>query len=218
MALIPYRDENNSRIFPVLTLLLITTNVIVFIMTSFSENFSGYVLAYGYQPKLILQKPQVLITSIFMHAGILHLVSNMWFLWLFGDNIEDRFGRISFLLIYIFAGIIGNFTHSLFTFFQLEGPVIGASGAVAGVMGSYMVRFPKARIRAVFFLWIYPLFIRIKAFWFIGLWLVFEFFSAIVTPHSQVAHWAHIGGFLFGAVWAYGRGDKSIRRRAKSSR
>ncbi|MFC2150831.1 rhomboid family intramembrane serine protease [Calditrichota bacterium] len=208
MALIPYRDDNYSRTTPFVTYLLILVNAYVFVRYGFFSGEGVYaqiVNGYGYTLPGLLKQPQVIITSIFLHANFLHLLSNMWFLHLFGDNIEDKFGRINFLWMYIMAGIIGNLAHSLFTILMPQVPVIGASGAVAGVMGAYVVKYPSAKIRTIFFLWIYPIFFKIAAFWFIGIWMFFEFAAAFMSPHDQIAHWAHIGGFLFGALWAKGR-------------
>ncbi|MDP8237698.1 MAG: rhomboid family intramembrane serine protease [Candidatus Hatepunaea meridiana] len=207
--IIPYRDETPSFKFPYLTLTLISVNVILYFFTFFKlEGIDSVTANLGFLPRKIIEQPYTIITSIFLHANLLHLISNMWFLWLFGDNIEDRYGRIQFLLIFLLAGIIGNFTHALFTFWRVEIPLIGASGAVAGIMGSYLVRFPKARIRCVFILIFYPIFFRLRAYWFIGIWIMWEFIAAYTTPNDNIAHWAHIGGFAFGFIWAYGRKGK----------
>jgi len=207
--IIPYRDETPSIKFPFLTLTLISVNVVLYFFTFFKfEGIDSVIANLGFLPGKIIERPYIIVTSIFLHANLLHLIGNMWFLWLFGDNIEDRYGRIPFLLIFLLAGIIGNFTHALFTFWRVEIPLIGASGAVAGIMGSYLVRFPKARIRCVFILIFYPIFFRLRAYWFIGFWIMWEFIAAYTAPSDNIAHWAHIGGFAFGFVWAYGRKGK----------
>jgi len=167
----------------------------------------------GFTPKALLSRPYVVVTSMFLHANPLHLIANLWFLWLFGDNIEDRFGRLPFLMLYLLAGVVGNLTHALFTFGHSDLPVIGASGAVAGLMGSYLIRFPNARIRCMFLIIFYPVFFRLRAFWFIGGWMLIEFIAAYGTPNDYVAHWAHIGGFALGFAWAYGRRDRPYSRR-----
>jgi len=202
----PYRDENRSRRFPVLTLALIALNVHIFLNTYTAESFEATVIHLGYTPPALLSRPYILITSIFLHSGWLHLISNMWFLWLFGDNIEDQFGRLRFLGLYLFAGVVGNFTHTFFTGFDSAAPVIGASGAVAGIMGSYFIQFPLARVRCVLFIIFYPIFFRLRALWLLGFWMALEFYQALsASPGDYVAHWAHIGGFLIGALWTVGQ-------------
>jgi membrane associated rhomboid family serine protease len=213
MFFIPYRDETPSRSFPFLTLSLIAANIYVFIRTYQPELFDAAVAHYGFTPEAAITHPQVILTSLFLHAGLLHLIGNMWFLWLFGDNIEDRFGRLSFVLLYFVAGIIGNVTNAFFTGFDSTFPMIGASGAVAGIMGAYFVRLPLARVRCVFILIFYPIFFRIHALWLFGLWMGFEFWNALsAVPGDHIAHWAHVGGFLVGALWGWGRKDRVFRQ------
>ncbi|MCF7810749.1 rhomboid family intramembrane serine protease [bacterium] len=207
--LFPYRDETPSASFPFITLVLIAINATLFILLPKMGGLEAIADKFGFTARLMIDKPYVLLSSILLHASLWHLVSNMWFLWLFGDNIEDRFGRMPYLVLFILAGVAGNFTHAIFSLFQSNVPVIGASGAVAGIMGAYLIRFPNAKIRCVFLIIFYPIFIKIRAIWFIGFWMVLEFFSAILGTSSHVAHWAHIGGFIFGAVWAFGRRDKA---------
>ena len=205
---IPYRDENPSQNFPIVTLLLIGINTAIFFVSTISGGIDVFAGRWGFTTVHILDRPQIMVTSLILHANFIHLLSNMWFLWLFGDNIEDRFGRMQFLILFILSGIVGNFTHALFNFFQSDVPVVGASGAVAGIMGSYLMRFPRAKIRCMFILIFFPFFFRLSSFWFIGAWLLGEFLAAYASPGGHVAHWAHIGGFAFGFIWAYGRKDK----------
>ncbi len=210
----PYRDDNPARSFPFLTILIILVNCSLFILPAWRGNLAALVPEYGYTPEHFIFKPLSLFTSIFLHAGILHLVSNMWFLWLFGDNVEDDFGRTRYLALYLLSGVLGNLSHGLLTgFFTSQVSVIGASGAVAGVMGVYLVRYYQARINCVFFLVFYPVFFRIRALWFIGLWFLFEFFAAFSSSGDHVAHWAHVGGFLTGFLWALKKNELSLRRR-----
>jgi len=209
-VLLPYRDENPADSFPFLTLVLIIINATLFFLIPTVGGLEATTVRFGFTPQSLFERPYILISSMLLHANLLHIFSNMWFLWLFGDNIEDRFGRLPFLFLFILAGIIGNFTHSAFSLFNPNVPVIGASGAVAGVMGAYMIRFPTARIRCIFLIIIFPVFIRIRAIWFIGIWMIYEFISAFFVPNDNIAHWAHIGGFIFGVVWAFGRRDKPL--------
>lgn len=206
--LIPYRDENPADSYPFLTVMLIALNGVLFFLTPMMGGLEATVARFGFTPRLMIDRPYVMFSSMLLHANVWHLLGNMWFLWLFGDNIEDRFGMMPYLVLFILAGIVGNLTHAAFNLFQSNVPVIGASGAVAGVMGAYMFRFPKARIRCLFLILFYPLFIRIHAIWFIGFWLIGEFATSFFVPYDNVAHWAHIGGFIFGVVWAIGRRDK----------
>lgn len=206
--IIPYRDENPSISFPTFTITLIALNVILFYLSSMMGGIKVVANNFGFMPNALIDRPWVILSSILLHANFIHLIGNMWFLWLFGDNIEDRFGRINFLILFVLAGIAGNFTHAAFNLFRSDMPVVGASGAIAGIMGSYMVRFPKARIRCIFFIIFYPIFFRLSAVWFIGGWLIWEFILAFLSAGDNVAHWAHIGGFVFGFIWAYGRNDK----------
>jgi membrane associated rhomboid family serine protease len=135
------------------------------------------------------------LTSIFLHGSLLHLLGNMWFLWLFGNNIEDRFGRARYLLFYIAAGLISS---AVYVLFQPDStvPVIGASGAIAGVMGAYLVLYPRAPITTLI-IWIIPWVTSISAIWFLLIWFVTQFFT---TPEAQVAWIAHVAGFVVGAV------------------
>lgn len=203
MFIIPYRDENPSRLFPFLTLTLIVVNTYFFVISL--GVLDATVLIYGFSAHDVLVRPQGLITSIFFHIGWLHLLGNMWFLWLFGASIEHKSGLVTFLTLYLLAGIAGNLTHAFSTFFQSTTPVIGASGSVAGIMGAYLYIFPWAKVRCVFLLVFYPILFKIRAFWLLGGWLIAEFLSAYAYPMDYVAHWAHIGGFAFGFSWAYMR-------------
>jgi membrane associated rhomboid family serine protease len=152
-------------------------------------------------PALILvPEPVTLLTYMFMHGGWLHLASNLLFLWVFADNIEDAFGHFGFLAFYLFCGVAAAGTHILI-YPDSEVPLVGASGAVAGVLGSYLVLFPKARVWILVFMRL-PL--RISAYWALLGWLGFQFFAvALAQDGIQVAWWAHIGGFAagFAVTW-----------------
>ncbi len=202
MFIFPYRDETPHFRFPYITLLLISLNSLLFMMTTGPGMLENLAPALGFTTRGAIERPYTLLTSIFLHANLLHLIANMWFLWLFGDNIEDRFGRLSFIGLYLSAGIIGSLTHSAFSLFQDRIPVIGASGAVAGVMGAYLIRFPYARLRCLFLIIFYPVLVRIRAVWVLGFWMFFEFLSAWFAAGDNVAHWAHVGGFATGIMWA----------------
>jgi rhomboid family protein len=136
------------------------------------------------------------VATLFLHASLLHLGGNMLFLWIFGNNIEDRFGRARYLLFYLASGLVATATYVAFDPNSLA-PLIGASGAIAGVMGAYLVLFPGIRIKTLLIVVIIPLILDIRAFWLLGFWLVSQFF---VSPSSGVAWTAHVGGFVFGMV------------------
>ena len=146
------------------------------------------------------------VTSMFLHGGWIHLLGNMLFLWIFGNNIEDRFGRLRYLGFYLVSGIVATAAHTLAAPSSLV-PLVGASGAIAGVMGAYLVLYPRVRIRTIIFLGI-PLPLRIPAWAMLTFWFGSQFF---VSPTEGVAWMAHVGGFAFGALVGV-----AIRRRAKS--
>jgi len=211
MFLFPYRDDNDRESVPVFTVAIIITNTLLFVVPALSGYLHDLFPVYGYTFAAVFTRPYIIITSLFLHANLLHLISNLWFLWLFGDNIEDKFGHFRFLGLYLTSGLIGNLLHTVFTLFISDIPVIGASGAVAGIMGAYLVRFPRAKLRCFFLLIIIPMFIKIRVFWFLGFWMVFEFLSAITIFSGNIAHWAHVGGFAYGFIW-------TMRRRKKVSK
>jgi rhomboid family protein len=146
-----------------------------------------------------------LFTSMFMHGGFLHIASNMLYLWVFGDNVEDRFGHLGFLIFYLVTGVIASLTH-IFMNVGSEIPSVGASGAIAGVLGAYLVMFPGASIRTLVFLGPFIILPRISAIFLIGFWFLTQAFAGLASlgatteQTSGVAVWAHIGGFLAGVV------------------
>jgi len=214
--MIPLKDMTPRRSFPVVTLLIILANVIVF---AYQESLGRhaqevFAMTYGLVPYKIslalqgrhytLEQALVpLITCMFLHAGFLHIIGNMWFLWVFGGNVEDRLTPIGYLFFYFVAGIGSGITQTLFSW-SSHLPCVGASGAISGVLGAYIVFFPNSRILTlvplfiIFFLW------RIPAVIFIGLWFAMQFLSGLSSIGGAVtggiAVWAHVGGFLIGVV------------------
>lgn len=145
-----------------------------------------------------------LITSMFLHGSWLHIISNMWVLWIFGDNVEDRMGHIWFLVFYILCGIVAASVH-LVTNLHSTLPTVGASGAIAGVMGAYFLLFPHARILTLVPIFFYPLFIEVPAVVFLGIWIYTQFFSGVLSLSQTgqvggIAWWAHVGGFVAGML------------------
>jgi membrane associated rhomboid family serine protease len=148
------------------------------------------------------------VTSMFLHGGLLHLAGNMLFLWIFGNNIEDRLGHLRYLAFYLAAGVVATLAHIAV---QPDStvPVVGASGAIAGVMGAYLVWFPKARVTTLFIFFVI-LFRQVQARWVLGIWFLSQF---LVNPNDGVAWMAHVGGFVFGALVALlVRGSGAARR------
>ncbi len=216
----PIRDTIPSQHPPVVTRLLIAANVIVFLyQVLLSEPRVNYLFhCYGVVPvyftrphtMALLGAPDVgywpFLTSMFLHGGFLHLALNMWSLWIFGDNVEDRMGSFRFLVFYLMCGIIAMVFHTLTNPFS-NIPAIGASGAIAGIMGAYFLMFPHAMIITLVPILIFPLFIPIPAVVYLLLWFVMQFVSGATSligagEGGGIAWWAHIGGFAAG-MWTY---------------
>jgi len=154
-------------------------------------------------PLALIPVPLTVFSSMFMHGGWIHLLSNMLFLWIFGDNIEDKLGHFKYLFFYMICGIAATFFH-IFTNFNSRIPSIGASGAIAGVMGAYMFLFPKARIKTLVILFVFIQVIRIPAIVILGYWILIQVLSGFAEfgtrSGSGIAWFAHIGGFITGLI------------------
>jgi len=202
----PIGDDNTSRrTAPLVTYALIALNVLIF----FLEQSGGdaFIGKWAFVPSRFLANPfgdlPTLFTSMFMHAGWLHLGSNMLYLWIFGDNVEDRFGHVQFTLFYILCGIAATFAQLAFSLGSSI-PGLGASGAIAGVLGAYILLFPRGKIRVLQGQQV----IQVPALTVIGIWIVLQLFSGIGSIASTaqtggVAYMAHIGGFLAGFLLTY---------------
>jgi hypothetical protein len=211
--MIPIRDAVRSAHFPLVNWLLIAANSLAFFwQLSLGPRLQEAVFLYGIVPMRYSDPvaaahftpfEQVLpfFTSMFLHGGWLHILGNMWFLYIFGDNIEDRLGSIRYLFFYLLCGIAAGLIH-LVTNWHSRLPTIGASGAIAGVMGAYVLLFPGARILTLVPIFFFVQFFEIPAFIFLGYWFLIQLLSAGLTPSDMggVAWWAHIGGFVTGAV------------------
>ncbi|SHK29362.1 Membrane associated serine protease, rhomboid family [Anaerobranca californiensis DSM 14826] len=214
--MIPLRDINPTGKFPYLTIFLIAVNTAIFIyqMGLPQDMTINFIETYGFIPgeltKAIIQGSfsqiweniKTIISSMFLHGSFMHLISNMWALWLFGDNVEDRLGHFKFLFFYILSGVLAALVHY---FFYLNSPIvtIGASGAISGIMGIYFILFPYAKIKTLFLVLWLPFFIYIPAFLYIGLWFISQISNGILSLFGPVygfgiAWWAHIGGFVYG--------------------
>ena len=211
---VPFHDDNPLRVirFQYVTGAIIIINIAVFLMTgAFTSEESLAMLAsgYGIVPAELthaisplpganpIPEPLTLITYQFLHAGWMHLISNMLFLWVFADNIEDAFGHPAFLFFYLVSGIAGGLLHAVMEP-SSPAPLIGASGAVSGVLAAYLLLYPRARVWILLFLRI-P--IRLPAIWVLGGWAVLQLISMAITTSDKtidIAWWAHIGGFSAG--------------------
>lgn len=222
----PLRDENPTELTPYVTLVLIITNVLVWLFVQGmgqTETFLNSLCMYGSIPGeitgqiadgfSILLSPGVqcevgglawgtILTSMFMHGSWLHLIGNMWFLWVFGNNIEDSMGHMRYLVFYLFTGVLASLAH-IFTGPDSGIPTVGASGAISGVMGAYLVLYPKVRIQTLLFLFFYVRVIPMTAWVMLLYWFVIQVFSgagSIGLEGGGVAFWAHVGGFVAGLL------------------
>jgi membrane associated rhomboid family serine protease len=198
-------DDSARRTVPVVTYALIALNVLFFFVEmSGGEAFIG---TWAFVPRRFLANPAgdfpTLFTSMFMHAGWVHLGGNMLYLWIFGDNVEDRFGHINFTIFYLLCGLAATVAQLAFSLGS-NVPNLGASGAIAGVLGAYILLFPQGRVKVLQAQRV----IQVPALIVIGLWIVLQFFSGIgsianTAQAGGVAYMAHIGGFLAGLVLTY---------------
>ena len=204
---IPLRDENPTRRVPIFTLLLIAVNVVVFAVQVFSPlSLPYYVLRMGTIPYEITHFTTVqglpverispvlaLVVSMFLHGSLFHLLGNMLYLWIFGNNVEDFLGPVRFVLFYLVCGLSAAGTHIVFNPNSTV-PMIGASGAIAGILGAYFLLYPRARVDTLVFIWILP----VPAAFILGLWFLGQILN--IGLGGGVAWFAHIGGFLAGLV------------------
>jgi membrane associated rhomboid family serine protease len=201
--MIPLRSSERTTTTPTATLLLIAVNTLVFLfeLSLPQYSLSQLIATYGIVPDRLHYSS--LLTSMFLHGGFLHVIGNMWFLWIFGKGIEDLLGHFRFLIFYLLCGLAAGFVHVLLNPYSTM-PTIGASGAIAGVMGAYLVKFPRARIVTLVLIFIFFTTLDIPAAFLLLYWFVMQFFSGIGSiSESQyaggdVAWFAHVGGFLAG--------------------
>ncbi|EGJ32343.1 MULTISPECIES: rhomboid family intramembrane serine protease [Moorena] len=220
--MVPLRDENPITITPYITILLIAINILVFIyeLSLSKPELDTFFRLYAVVPRELtasfegfpvgqpVPEPLTLITSQFLHAGFLHVGSNMLFLWIFGNNIEEKLGGIRFLIFYLTCGALAALAQWFFSALSPI-PALGASGAIAGVMGAYIIRFPNAKILTLVPLFIIFFVARIPAVFYLGFWFLQQAFNGIASLGAQaqvgmegggIAYWAHAGGFVFGAI------------------
>jgi membrane associated rhomboid family serine protease len=220
--MVPLNDENPIQITPVVTYVLIVANILIFLyelrlgtpgLQAFLQDFAfipGQLSEslQGATTGDLIPEPLTLVTSQFLHGSILHVVFNMLYLWIFGNNIEEEMGSVRYLIFYLLCGVLASLAQYVFNADSMI-PTLGASGAIAGIMGAYIFRFPQARIVTLIplgFIWFT---IRVPAIFFLGFWFLQQAFNSVSSLEAQVnaggmesgiAYWAHAGGFIFGAL------------------
>jgi membrane associated rhomboid family serine protease len=216
--MLPLHDLNPSRRAPVVNIALIVANLLMFIYElSLGERLEGYLMSAAFVPGRLFDGGAITpgewgpglssaLVSMFLHGGWGHLLGNMLFLWIFGDNIEDRLGHGKYLIFYLASGYAATFAHA-FSSPQSMIPAIGASGAISGVLGAYLFLYPRARIVTVVWFFIFIRFLEIPALVYLPLWFVLQAFSGLASMGAQtvedaggVAWFAHIGGFVAGPL------------------
>ncbi|MDD3315636.1 MAG: rhomboid family intramembrane serine protease [Syntrophaceticus sp.] len=212
--MIPLRDNTYSHSFPFVNVIIIVLNVLIFL---YQQSMPQDLLVlffynFGVTPAQVINQviagESLLITGfpfiscIFLHGGWLHLLGNMLYLWIFGDNVEDRIGHLRYLLFYLLIGIISSIAH-IISVPESQVPIIGASGAIAGIMGAYFLAFPKAKILTLVPVFFFITFIQVPAIIFLPIWFAIQIINGLSTAGmgaDAVAWWAHIGGFISGVI------------------
>jgi membrane associated rhomboid family serine protease len=222
--MIPLYDDNPTHRFPAVTLLIIAVNVFVYFFWQTRIGLEESVAQAAFVPAELTRGAgfaswENLFTSMFMHGGFMHLLGNMWFLWIFGDNVENECGTIRFIIFYLLCGVIATLAH-VWSDPRSTMPLVGASGAISGVLGGYLVQHPRAAIRTLIPLGLFTRIVDIPAFAFLFIWIGMQVLSeAMMSDDSEVggvAYLAHIGGFIAGAVLIlfFRRGDTRSARAA----
>jgi len=209
---IPLADTVHSRSAPLVNISLILINVVVFIYeTSLGRQIEPFLNTWGVIPAELLANPleewPTLFTAMFLHGGWFHLISNMWALWIFGDNVEDRMGSLTYLLFYLGAGVIASLVQVFFSQGSMI-PSVGASGAIAGVLGAYLVLFPTARVIGLIPIFFFLYTVELPALLYLGFWFISQLFSGVAglafadtaQEVGGIAYWAHAGGFVVGLL------------------
>ncbi len=215
--MLPIRDTIPSRNPPIVVITIVIVNALAFLfeLTMPEARLDEFLTVFGVVPRRYSQPDWAasvgftasflpFLTSMFLHGGWLHILGNMWTLWIFGDNIEDRMGPVRFTIFYLLCGLIAGAAHWL-TNMQSTVPAIGASGAIAGVLGAYFLMFPRASVVVLVPIVLVPLFFQIPAILYLGIWMLTQVFSGVgslasVEDAAGVAWWAHIGGFVAGMI------------------
>ncbi len=212
--MIPIRDTTPSKNVPVVNNVLIAVNVVIFLYQLMQGPAADrFIFTYGLVPArytvgrlaehfTLAQQAFSWLSFMFLHGGFMHLLGNMWTLYIFGDNVEDRLGPLRYLVFYLLCGITSGIAHVTLNMHSTA-PTIGASGAIAGVMGAYFLLYPKSKILTLIPIIIIPWFVEIPAFFFLGIWFLMQFLNATASAGAGggIAWWAHIGGFIFGMLF-----------------
>src|SRR6266487_3214896 len=207
--MIPLYDTVRSRRFPFINIILILANVLAFLYETQMgpSTLKGFIFTWGLIPSHFWSDPAsawiTIFTAMFLHGGWFHIISNMWFLFIFGDNVEERMGSFRYLIFYLLSGAAAGLLQAYVLPTSTE-PMIGASGAIAGVLGAYLISFPRSRIASLVpILFIFTI-IEVPAVIFLVFWFVSQLYSGLFAMQganaSGIAWWAHIGGFLFGVI------------------
>jgi membrane associated rhomboid family serine protease len=232
--LIPLKDDNPTYSKPVITYSILGICVLVFILQISSASYQSGKLFYSYGliPAVLTGHKQLpvevamiapeltLITSMFMHGGFMHLIGNMLYLWIFADNIEDELGPVKFICFYLLSGIAAALTQ---VFLNTEStiPMIGASGAIGGVLGAYIVNHPKAKVIVLIPLGFFSQIVKIPALYVLGFWFILQFINSSLSSSEGggVAYGAHIGGFIFGvvAILFFNKKNKPLHKTPKKN-
>ena len=236
--MVPLRDDNPITITPVVTYGLIAANILIFIyeLTLAPPELQQFLQTWAIVPRELTASlsgefvrtpvPEwiTLFSSQFLHGGFLHVAGNMLFLWIFGNNVEDRLGHVKYLVFYLACGALAGLTQWFFSAYSTV-PSLGASGAIAGVMGAYILKFPQAKVLTLLPLGIVLFPVRVPAFFFLGFWFLQQAFYGFASLQARtnigmnqggVAYWAHAGGFVFGAILGPLLGLFSEKRRTGS--
>ena len=213
--MIPLKDDNPTYSTPIITYFIIGICIVVFLLELSSPNYKSGAIFYSWGvipaslihnlqlPDEVYRVPPIitLFTSMFMHGGFMHLIGNMLYMWIFADNIEDGLGKIKFIIFYLLSGIAAALTQ---VYMNTEStiPMVGASGAIGGVLGAYIVNYPKAKVLVLIPLGFFSQIVRVPAIFVLGIWFLLQFVSSALSGSSGggVAYGAHIGGFVFGAI------------------
>ncbi len=229
MLLLPLKDNNPTKRFPIITVIIIALNCLVFFYQKMltPEQAYYFIVQFGYIPlemtSLVELTPDYPfsvwlspLTSMFMHSDYAHIAGNMLYLWIFGNNVEDFLGRTGFVFFYLMAGIAAI---ALFTGANTSGtvPLVGASGAIAGVMGAYFVKWPKAKVMVIFWLLFFVRTFWLSAVWVLGGWIFLQIVMSVFSTNAGdvggVAWFAHIGGFLYGWLFFFIKAKTDKRRK-----
>jgi membrane associated rhomboid family serine protease len=210
--MLPIRDTIQSRNYPVVNTAIIGINIVVYLLQlTQGSDLERFIYYYGLVPARYTV-PHVsdyfslplqifsLFSYMFLHGGFIHLIGNMWSLYIFGDNVEDRLGPLRYLVFYGLCGFTSGLSHMVLNQYS-NVPTICASGAIAGVMGAYFILYPRAKILTLIPIIIIPWFVELPAFIFLGVWFFLQMMSAAGAHGGGIAWWAHIGGFIFGIVF-----------------